>query len=493
MVEKNLIMNGQFYTCILHFYIGVITKLIFYFFPIFIRKKNYFFISSIMINFSNSINQKLMFSSIGIFFFEILKNKFGSKIVIYQLIKQTFDKKLYFILFNQNLFELTHFKHSSRVLDFFFQIFIDNRQKIFQIVSLVLFGNLTKQITLYKLYKKLYTFRIFFSGCSLKNRKKLKFIFRNRLDTLKKTFNVYSLSFSFFFFSELMRFDKVNYYILFDIFLNKKLFDSYEKTKLMVHLVNFSNVNILYEILKKINISLTDILKRKNGYLLILKLFYLSSFGTEYTKFLKIFFKFQHDKPIGFFYVLLIFLNRNSGLFDPRKYPLVSMKNKMVSIFLSMKYKNCLYKTMERYLNEFSSYKSKIDLAIENFFQKIDFSKKFKKNIFYLIFTKKYLYLPHSLTHRITNFPFIQFMSSVKKISSFCSKIYLLFFSFMYIFLHKKVIFFKKSFLRRFFLSFSFDKKIKINYKFFFIIMFVPIKTRSVYLLNISYPDWISK
>ncbi|AEA38951.1 hypothetical protein CPARA_2gp293 (nucleomorph) [Cryptomonas paramecium] len=84
-------------------------------------------------------------------------------------------------------------------------------------------------------------------------------------------------------------------------------------------------------------------------------------------------------------------------------------------------------------------------------------------------------------------------MSSVKKISSFFSKIYLFFFSFVYVLLHKKVIFFKKTFLRKLFLSFAFDKKIKMNCNFFFVVSFVPIKTQFVYLLNISCPDWTTK
>ncbi|AEA38952.1 hypothetical protein CPARA_2gp294 (nucleomorph) [Cryptomonas paramecium] len=331
-----------------------------------------------------------MFSSIGIFFFEILKNKFGSKIIVYQLMKETFEKKLYFfVLFNQNLFELIYFKHSSRILDFFFQIFTDNKQKIFQIINLSLFGNLSKQITLYKLYNKIYTFRIFFSGFSRKNKKKLKFLFTNRLNTLNETFSKYSPSFFFSFFSEFIRFDKINYYVLFGIFLNKILFDSYKKTKLFVNLVDSSNINILRKILKRMNLSLANILRRENGYLLILKFFCLSLSGNRSVKLLKIFFKFQSGKSTGFFYVFLIFLNSNSKLFYSKKYFSSQLKNKIISISLNTKYKNCLYNTLDKSSNQFSIYNLEICLIIENFFQKINFSKKLKKDIFYFIFKKK--------------------------------------------------------------------------------------------------------
>ena len=371
------------------FIIGMIIKITQQFICIFCKKKNDFKIVMILLKFGDYINRNLVFSSIGISIFDILKDKFGCRVII-QLIKLNPEKKkIFFSLIIYKINEYVCFKNSCQVIEFLFQNLSLYKEKIFFVATLNFFGEFIYSKYAYQFYNKIYSIRTFFSGFSFHNKNKIKSAYIDRIKSIDKNIVIYAPSLSSILILELLRFNsklkKSSFHKLifqYGIFIA----NTPQGLLLISNLFSYINLKNLYSFSIKIFSILPNFLKNRYGHITVLLIIRYIDSNQKTLQTSKIIDILLLKKNLIYKYsqyIYLYILNPISKIFH---------KKKRYKIIEDYQKKNILYKlhinnkiNLYNLLKDFLIFKklNSLQLIIRSFIEHIKLSKK-NKTCFFL-------------------------------------------------------------------------------------------------------------
>nr|UXY88351.1 hypothetical protein Cry52Nrm2_p160 [Cryptomonas curvata] len=471
------------------FIIGMIIKITQQFIGIFCKRKNDFRIVIILVKFGDYINRNLIFSSIGISLFDILKDRFGCRVII-QLIKLNPEKKRIFLsLINYKINEYVCFKNSCQVIEFLFQNLSINKEKIFFVATLNFFSDFIYSNYAYRFYNKIYTIRTFFSGFSLHNKNKLKLAYINRIKSIDKNMVIYAPSLSSILILELLRFNyKIKKSSLHKLIFQYGIFIANFPQGLSLISNLFSHINLknLYSFLIKIFSILPNFLKNRYGHITVLLIIRFIDANHKISQISKIidilllkknlFYKYSQ-------YIYLYILNPTSKIFYKKKqYKIIeSYQKKSIIYKLNINNKTNLYNLFKEFLI-FEKLNS-LQLILRHFIEHIKLSKKNKTYVFLNYFIEKKIEMkkyPIEFEKIQNIFFFLKHISrKKKKIESKIFIFYLFEFYFNRVYWNNILYLLDSNFFRFFFFSNIYNKKtILIQYN-KFLKVFLPIKLQS--------------
>nr|UXY87849.1 hypothetical protein CcurKRNrm2_p159 [Cryptomonas curvata] len=306
------------------FIIGLIIKLVQQFISVLCKKKLESKMLLFFLKFGNYVNRQLILSSIGISFFNLLKDRFGCRIII-QFLKLMPDKN-FFSLIIYRICDFLWCKYSCQVLEFFFQNIKSKQQKSFAIIFLIFFNEINYSKLAYKFYNKFYNIRSFFSGFSFEIGNKLKLLFANKIFLLKKNFFNHSPSFSSTVLLEFFRFSykfKDNSKLIRIIFQNGYfLSNSFKGLLLVSNASKLIKKEYLLSFFRKIVFILPNFLKNRYGHILILiifEYFILNKENLELANLIDNLFYQKNQLYEYSGYIYLYFLDPNCKVFRKKK------------------------------------------------------------------------------------------------------------------------------------------------------------------------------
>jgi hypothetical protein len=375
------------------FIIGLIFNQIQQFVSVLCKKKIDSKILTLFLKLGNSINRFFIISSIGISFFSLIKDRFGSRVIVY-LIK-TIKEKNFFSLINYKIFNLLSYKYSCQVLEFFFQNIKNEQQKHFTTIFLILCNEIKYSKFAYKFYNKFYSLRAFFSGFSFKLRNKLNLLYIHKVFVLKKNFFNYSPFFSSYILFELFRFGyKLKNNSLFVKIIFQYIFflsNSFKGLLLISHTLRLFDIKKSNFFFKKIVSILPNLLKNKYGHILILFIFQYFIFKRQYSELSNFTDKILNLKNQNFQYseyIYLYFLNPFCKIFyKKKKYKIIQKIYEKNEIMKPNKNDEINLYYLLNYNLKFKDLKNS-HLITRHLVKKIRLSKNKKKLYFFRYFDK---------------------------------------------------------------------------------------------------------
>nr|UXY87353.1 hypothetical protein 1634Bnrm2_p153 [Cryptomonas sp.] len=256
-----------------YFLIGCILKLIQPFILNFSRKQKDSRVIIFLIKYGNNLSRNFILASLSLNILEIVKNKFGSRVVI-QLIRYLHQKReLLLFLVNYKIFYFLSFRYSSQIVDIFFQYINSAKERDSVVFALFFFNDFNYSIYYCKFYKVIGTARSFYSGFYKGIKEKLKNIFRNHMSFLNKNALKFSPTISSTIILEYMRiFHRYRSTSLQKIICiyGVVLSNSYNGLLLISQCLYYFNSKSFYIFLKSICKNMSKILKNKFSYMLII-------------------------------------------------------------------------------------------------------------------------------------------------------------------------------------------------------------------------------
>ena len=402
------------------FIIALIIKHTQQFISIFCKKKKETKLIIFFLKLGDNFNRNLIISSIGISFFELIKDRFGSRIVL-QLIKIIPEKKnLFFSIVNYKIFEYIMSKNSCQVIDFLFQNMINKQDKLFMILALTFFCELKYSKFSYKFHNKIFSIRALFSGFSLECKNRLKLLYSNRILLLsKKLFNYAShfastLLFEFFRFSFTLKKDSLLKIIFkYGLFLS----NSCQGILLISNVlgcINIKNLSIFY---KRMFLILPIFLRSKHGHIMILlflKYINLNKKKFNFNSLIDNLFNHKYQSYKYSQYVYLFILNPMSKIFYKKKIykPFETNYTKNILSKLNKNHKKDLYYLLNR-LIKYQNFNN-IELVTRRLMENVRFGNN--KFLFYFNFIESKSKIKTNLFKQfISIFIFLKHLSEKEK------------------------------------------------------------------------------
>jgi hypothetical protein len=481
------------------FIIGMIIKITQQFITIFCKKKNDYKNIIILVKFGDYINRNLILSSIGISLFEVVKDRFGCRVII-QLIKLNPGKKRIFLsLISYKINEYVCYKNSCQVLEFLFQNLCSNKEKTFFVATLNFFGKFIYYKYAYCFYNKIYTIRAFFSGFSSSTKKKLKSAYINKIKLIDKNIIIYAPTLSSVLILELFRF---NYKLRINLF-HKLIFqygifiaNSLQGLSLISILFNYINLKNLYSFSKRIFSILPNFLKNRNGHVAVLLVIQFIDINRKILEISKLIDILLLQKNLIYKYsqyIYLYILNPLSKIFyKRRRYKIIDDNRKKNIIYkLNIINKINLYNLLKHFLI-FEKLNS-LQLITRRFIEHLNLLKKNKAYFFLNYFIEKKLEMkkyPCEIKKIQTIFLFLKHISRTKKkIKSKIFTFHLFEFYFNRVFWSNKVYLFETKFFRFFFFSNRYNIKTILNQYTEFFKIFLPIQLQQDITLDLLFLD----